>query len=106
MLCGTQWKGTRTVAIVGFIVLGLIAGGIAKALHSGPAPGGLVGSLVVGVVGAVVGGIVASAFGLGAIGSFFSLGTWVIAIVGALIFLAVFSAIVDDDADHRPVSHA
>ena len=82
------------MGIIGFIILGLVAGAIAKALHPGDEePGGFLGTLAVGMLGAVVGGLIASAAGLGGLSSFFSLGTWIIAILGALLLLAVFNAV-------------
>jgi uncharacterized membrane protein YeaQ/YmgE (transglycosylase-associated protein family) len=81
------------MGVIGFLILGLIAGAIAKALHKGHEPGGLVGTLVVGVLGAMLGGLIASAVGLGGLGSFFSLGTWLVAIGGAFLLLVVFSAV-------------
>ena len=81
------------MGILGFIILGLIAGAIAKALHKGDEPGGLLGTLAVGVLGAIVGGLIASAVGVGGISSFFSLGTWLIAIGGALLLLFLYSAL-------------
>ena len=41
----------------------------------------------------VVGGLIASAVGVGGIGSFFSLGTWLIAIGGALLLLVIYSTL-------------
>ena len=81
------------MGIIGWIILGLIAGAIAKALHKGDSPGGLLGTLVVGVAGAMLGGLVASAAGIGSISSFFSLGTWLIAIGGAFVLLVAFDAL-------------
>jgi uncharacterized membrane protein YeaQ/YmgE (transglycosylase-associated protein family) len=81
------------VGIISFIILGLIAGAIAKAINSGPEPGGFLGTLLVGVVGAVMGGLIASAVGIGELGAFFSIGTWLIAIGGALLFLAIYGAV-------------
>lgn len=81
------------MGIIGWILLGLIAGAIAKALHPGDEPGGVLGTLVVGILGAVVGGLIASAIGVGAIGSFFSIGTWLIAIGGALLLLVVYNLV-------------
>jgi len=81
------------MGIISFIVLGLIAGAIAKTLWKGEEPGGVFGALLVGVAGALVGGVIASAAGLGGLSSFFSLGTWLIAIGGALVFLFVFDLI-------------
>jgi uncharacterized membrane protein YeaQ/YmgE (transglycosylase-associated protein family) len=83
------------MGIIGWLVLGLVAGAIAKAIHPGDDPGGLLGTLAVGVAGALLGGFIASALGIGAIGSFFSLGTWLIAIGGALLLLVIYAAFVD-----------
>jgi uncharacterized membrane protein YeaQ/YmgE (transglycosylase-associated protein family) len=83
----------HTMGVLGWIILGLVAGAIAKALHSGHEPGGLLGTLVVGVAGALLGGLIASAVGIGGIGSFFSLGTWLIAIGGALLLLVIYSTL-------------
>ena len=68
------------MGMLGWIVLGLLAGAIAKALHKGDEPGGVLGTLAVGIVGALLGGLIASAVGIGSISSFFSVGTWLIAI--------------------------
>lgn len=79
------------MGIIAFLILGLIAGMIAKALFSGDEPGGFLGTLLVGVVGALLGGVIASAAGIGELDSFFSIGTWLIAIGGALLFLFLFN---------------
>ena len=64
------------MGIVGWLVLGLIAGAIAKAVHPGDRePGGVLGTLAVGVFGALLAGFIASTIGVGSISSFFSLGT-------------------------------
>jgi uncharacterized membrane protein YeaQ/YmgE (transglycosylase-associated protein family) len=86
----TTLEGSTFMGILGFILLGLVAGAIAKAVHSGREPGGLLGTMAVGIVGAVLGGLLASAIGLGGLGSFFSLGTWLIAIGGALLLLVLY----------------
>ena len=91
------------MGIIGWIVLGLIAGAVAKAIHKGEEPGGLLGTLVVGVLGAIAGGFIASAIGLGGIGSFFSIGTWLVAIGGALLLLVIYSAVVGRDRSPRRV---
>jgi uncharacterized membrane protein YeaQ/YmgE (transglycosylase-associated protein family) len=82
------------MGIIAFIILGLIAGAIAKAIHPGDdEPGGILGTFGVGALGALGGGLIASAAGLGGLGSFFSLGTWLIAIGGALVLLVVFNTV-------------
>ncbi|WP_108663942.1 GlsB/YeaQ/YmgE family stress response membrane protein, partial [Acuticoccus kandeliae] len=75
-------------------VLGLIAGAIAKAIMPGKDPGGIIVTLILGVVGALLGGWIGSAvFGVG-LGGFFNLSTWLLAIVGSLILLAIYRVIV------------
>ena len=88
------------MGIIGWILLGLIAGAIAKAVHKGDDPGGVLGTMVVGILGAVLGGLIASALGIGAIGSFFSIGTWLIAIGGALALLVMYNAITQGGGRH------
>jgi uncharacterized membrane protein YeaQ/YmgE (transglycosylase-associated protein family) len=78
------------MGILGWIILGLVAGAIAKAVHKGEEPGGLLGTFAIGLVGAIMGGLIASAVGIGSISSFFNLGTWLIAIGGALLLLALY----------------
>jgi uncharacterized membrane protein YeaQ/YmgE (transglycosylase-associated protein family) len=90
------------MGIISFIVIGLIAGLIARAINNGPEPGGLLGTLVVGVVGALLGGVIASAIGFGDLDGIFDIKTWIIAIVGALIFLFIYGMV----AGGRRRSHA
>ena len=78
------------MGIIGWIVLGLVAGAIAKAIMPGNQGGGWLATLVLGVVGALLGVFIASALGLGGIGEFFSLWTWLIAILGALLVLVIW----------------
>ncbi|GAA2126450.1 MULTISPECIES: GlsB/YeaQ/YmgE family stress response membrane protein [Arthrobacter] len=76
-----------------FLILGLIAGAIAKAILPGRQGGGIVITLILGVVGALLGGFIGSAlFGVG-INEFFSLSTWLLAIGGAIIVLLVYGMI-------------
>jgi len=88
------------LAILGWIVFGLIAGLIAKAIMPGKDPGGFIITTLLGIVGAVIGGWVGSLlFGTGSIsgndvnspGFFISL---VLSVVGAIIVLAVYRLLV------------
>ena len=89
------------MGVLGRVILGLVAGAIAKVVHRGDEPGGLLGTfVVVGVVGAVMGGLIASAVGIGSVSSFSSLGTWLIAIGGALLLLVIHDALSRRSGSH------
>ena len=75
------------MSIVAWIILGLIAGAIAKFIMPGPDPGGLIVTCLIGIAGAFVGGALAAALGLGSFGGGFDLGNMAVAVVGALILL-------------------
>ncbi|MBT2547086.1 MULTISPECIES: GlsB/YeaQ/YmgE family stress response membrane protein [Arthrobacter] len=76
-----------------FLILGLIAGAIAKAILPGRQGGGIFITLLLGVVGAILGGFIGSALFNVGINEFFSLSTWLLAIGGALIVLLVYGMI-------------
>lgn len=79
------------MGIIGWILLGLVAGLIAKAVMPGDDPGGFVVTILLGIVGALIGGFLAgSLLGRDVNEEFFDLATWVSAIIGALIVLAVY----------------
>jgi uncharacterized membrane protein YeaQ/YmgE (transglycosylase-associated protein family) len=78
------------MGIIGWIILGLIAGAIAKAILPGDDPGGLIVTILIGIAGAIVGGLIASALDIGELGEFFDIGTWLIAIAGALLLLIAY----------------
>ncbi|WP_165064764.1 GlsB/YeaQ/YmgE family stress response membrane protein [Marisediminicola senii] len=78
------------MGIIGWIVLGLIAGAIAKAILPGRQGGGLIITLILGVVGALLGGFIGSAiFGIG-LEEFWSIQTWIVAILGAILVLVIY----------------
>jgi len=81
------------MGIIGWIVLGLLAGAIAKAILPGDDPGGIIVTMLIGIVGAIVGGFIASALGIGDLDEFFDIGTWIIAILGSLLLLVAYRAI-------------
>ena len=77
------------MGVLGWIVLGLVAGSIAKLIMPGDDPGGIFITMVVGILGAVVGGLIANALGFAGLGDFFELRTWILAILGAIALLAL-----------------
>jgi len=82
------------MGIIAFLILGLIAGAIAKALLPGNDPGGLIVTMAIGVVGALLGGFLAGAlFDKDPLDNFFDISTWLTAIVGAVLLLLVYRAV-------------
>jgi uncharacterized membrane protein YeaQ/YmgE (transglycosylase-associated protein family) len=82
------------MGIIGWIILGLLAGIIAKALLPGDDPGGIIVTTLLGVAGAFLGGLVARLLGFGdPIDEFFDLSTWLGAIIGAVVLLLVYRAV-------------
>jgi uncharacterized membrane protein YeaQ/YmgE (transglycosylase-associated protein family) len=73
--------------ILGWIVIGLIAGALAKFIMPGRDPGGIIVTIILGIVGAIVGGFIASALGLGDGGNIWNL---VLATVGAILLLWLY----------------
>ncbi|BAS12364.1 UPF0410 protein ymge [Arthrobacter sp. Hiyo8] len=78
------------MGLLAFLLLGLIAGAIAKAILPGRQGGGLLLTLLLGVVGAFLGGWIGSLVFGGGLGDFFDLRTWLLSILGAVIVLLIF----------------
>jgi uncharacterized membrane protein YeaQ/YmgE (transglycosylase-associated protein family) len=82
------------MGIIAWILLGLLAGAIARALVPGRTePGGCIGTTAVGILGALLGGFLASALDIGEIDDFFDLGTWLIAIGGSVLLLLIIRTV-------------
>ena len=77
----------------GFLLLGLIAGAIAQLILPGRQGGGWIVTLILGVVGAFLGGFLGSVLFDAPLEEFFSIQTWVLAIVGSLIVLVIYGAL-------------
>ncbi|WP_031065035.1 GlsB/YeaQ/YmgE family stress response membrane protein [Streptomyces sp. NRRL WC-3742] len=79
------------MGIIAWIVLGLIAGALAKLLLPGRDPGGLIVTTLIGIAGSFVGGWIASHFFHRSVTAhFFDATTWVSAIGGALVLLVAY----------------
>ena len=82
------------MSIIGWILLGLLAGIIAKRITPSGEDMGIILTTLLGIAGALVGGFLAMALGLGdPIDEFFDVSTWLAAIVGALIILFAWNAL-------------
>ncbi|GAA4049795.1 hypothetical protein AVP42_00894 [Agromyces sp. NDB4Y10] len=83
------------MGFLAFLLLGLIAGAIAKLILPGKQGGGWLITLLLGVVGALLGGWLGSVlFGVG-LEEFWSIQTWLLAIGGAIIVLLIYGLIVN-----------
>jgi uncharacterized membrane protein YeaQ/YmgE (transglycosylase-associated protein family) len=83
------------VGIIAFIILGLVAGALAKALLPGDDPGGVIVTALIGIVGALIGGFLAGAlFGADPLDEFFDISSWLTAIIGAVVLLMIYRAVV------------
>jgi len=81
------------MGFLGFLLLGLIAGAIAKLILPGKQAGGWIATLILGVVGALLGGWLGGLIFNINLGGFFELRTWLLAIVGSLIVLIIWGFI-------------
>ena len=77
-------------ALIFWIIVGLIAGVLAKFIMPGDDPGGFIITIILGIAGALVGGFLASLIGIGGGGFIW---TTPIATIGAIILLAIYRAV-------------
>lgn len=79
-----------------WIVLGLIAGAIAKAIYPGHQGGGILATIVLGILGALVGGylgnLVVGTSG-GAIAGALTIPSIIFAIIGAIVLLFIWGLV-------------
>ena len=78
-------------SIIAWIIIGLVAGALAKLIMPGDDPGGIIVTMLIGVAGAFVGGFLASLIGLAEGGLIWTI---VVATLGAIILLAIYRMLV------------
>ena len=81
------------MTIIGWIILCLLAGAIAKLILPGRQGGGWIVTLILGVVGALLGGFLGSVLFNAPLQDFFSIQTWLLAIGGAIIVLLIYGLV-------------
>ena len=87
--------------MIGAIILGLLAGFIAKALMPGKDPGGFIVTIILGLAGSLVGFFLfTELLGIGDDDAF-DLGGLIGAIIGTMILLGVYRAVVGRDDGRR-----
>ncbi len=82
-------KQGTVMGIISWIVIGLVAGAIAKLIMPGRDPGGIIVTILIGMVGAVVGGFIAKAVGFGGVDGI-DIRSILVATVGAVILLIAY----------------
>jgi len=78
------------MSLLAWIVLGLIAGLVAKALVPGRSPGGCIVTILVGIAGALIGGWLSTLLGFGGLAGGLDLRNLVIAVLGAIVLLVLW----------------
>ena len=81
------------MSFIAFLILGLIAGAIAKLILPGRQGGGWFVTLLLGVVGALLGGWLGGALFGADLGEFWSIETWLVAIAGSLVVLLIWGLV-------------
>jgi uncharacterized membrane protein YeaQ/YmgE (transglycosylase-associated protein family) len=82
-------------AIIFWIIVGGIAGALAKLIMPGDDPGGFIITILLGIAGAIVGGFLGRLIGIGGGGLIWSI---IIATIGAIILLAIYRLIASNRA--------
>jgi uncharacterized membrane protein YeaQ/YmgE (transglycosylase-associated protein family) len=82
-------------SLIFWIIVGGIAGALAKLIMPGDDPGGIIVTILLGIAGAIVAGFLASLIGIGGGGLIWSI---IIATIGAIILLAIYRLIASNRA--------
>lgn len=86
------------MGLLTWIILGAIAGVIAKWIMPGDDPGGFIVTILLGIAGALIGGFIASAIGLGGMEGL-TIGSILIAILGAILLLFLYRLVTGNRGD-------
>ena len=82
------------ISILIWILLGFLAGLVAKAVMPGSDGGGFIFTTLLGIIGAVVGGYIGSMLGYGMVSSFDNIGnslpSFIFSVIGAIVVLAIY----------------
>jgi uncharacterized membrane protein YeaQ/YmgE (transglycosylase-associated protein family) len=81
------------MAVIGWTIVGLVAGLVTTAMLCKHATGGPIGALGVGVAGAIAGGGALAAVGVAELGEFFDLAAWLIVLGVVLLLLAAYNVL-------------
>jgi uncharacterized membrane protein YeaQ/YmgE (transglycosylase-associated protein family) len=81
------------MAVIGWTIVGLVAGLVTTAMFRKHGTGGPISALGVGVAGAIAGGGALAAVGVAELGEFFDLATWLIVLGVVLLLLAAYNVL-------------
>ena len=85
--------------LISWVIFGLLAGIVAKALMPGKDPGGCIITSLIGIAGAVVGGFIATYLGYGGVAAW-DWRSFVVAVLGALLLLGLYRMIAGKPKRH------
>ena len=81
--------------IIFWIIVGGVAGALAKLIMPGDDPGGFIITILLGIAGGIVGGFLGSLIGIGGGGLIWSI---IIATIGAIVLLAIYRLVAGNRA--------
>ncbi|MCA1729687.1 MAG: GlsB/YeaQ/YmgE family stress response membrane protein [Actinobacteria bacterium] len=82
------------MGILAWILVGLVAGLLAKIAMPGPDPGGIILTIVIGIIGAFIGGLVVNRLLGGPNVTGFNLPSILVATLGSIILLALYRFVI------------
>ncbi len=85
------------MGIISWLVVGLMAGALAKWIMPGKDPGGIFITMLIGIAGGIVGGFIGGLIGLGGVTGF-NFGTLLTATGGAVLLLFLYRKFKEKDA--------
>jgi uncharacterized membrane protein YeaQ/YmgE (transglycosylase-associated protein family) len=88
------------LGIIGWIILGGLAGWVASMIVGNNAQQGMLGNIVVGIIGAFVGGFIVSLFGANGVTGF-NIWSFLVALLGAVVLLFIWRAITGRGNNHH-----
>lgn len=82
------------ISLLVWIILGFLAGYVAKLIMPGADGGGVIATIVLGIIGAVVGGFIGTVVGYPMVSSFNNIGgsipSFISSVIGAIVVLAIY----------------